>query len=35
MALLNDNDLAERIFAHIDNRSTDLGTETWREPVRN
>ncbi len=35
MALLNDNDLAERIFAHIANRSTDLGTETWREPVRN
>jgi len=35
MALLNDNDLAERIFAHIANRTTDLGDEVWREPVRN
>src|SRR6185295_4110660 len=35
MALLNDHELAERIFAHIDNHSTDLGDETWREPVRN
>jgi phenylpropionate dioxygenase-like ring-hydroxylating dioxygenase large terminal subunit len=35
MALLSDHDLAERIFAHIANRSTDLGSEVWREPVRN
>jgi phenylpropionate dioxygenase-like ring-hydroxylating dioxygenase large terminal subunit len=35
MALLNDHELAERIFAHIANRTTDLGDETWREPVRN
>ncbi len=35
MALLSDHELAERIFAHIANRTTDLGDEIWREPVRN
>lgn len=30
--LLNDEQLIERIFDHIDNRTTDLGNEVWREP---
>jgi phenylpropionate dioxygenase-like ring-hydroxylating dioxygenase large terminal subunit len=34
-ALLNDHELTERIFAHIANRSTDMGDEVWREPVSN
>lgn len=31
--LLSDAAVIERIFAHIDGRSTDLGDGTWREPV--
>ncbi|MDP6953630.1 MAG: Rieske (2Fe-2S) protein, partial [Alphaproteobacteria bacterium] len=31
--LLNDADLIERIFHHIDNKSTDIGDVVWREPV--
>ena len=34
-ALLNDADLVERIFAHIDGKSTDKGTTVWREPAEN
>ncbi len=32
-ALLNDHELTERIFAHMENRTTDVGDEIWREPV--
>lgn len=35
MTLLSDADVVERIFSHIDNKSTDTGTEVWREPVAN
>ena len=34
-ALLNDAELVERIFAHIDGKSTDKGTSVWREPAVN
>lgn len=34
-ALLNDAELVERIFAHIDGKSTDKGTTVWREPAGN
>lgn len=34
-ALLNDAELVERIFAHIDGKSTDKGTTVWREPAEN
>ena len=33
--LLNDQDAISKIFEHIDNGSTDLGDEIWREPVGN
>ena len=33
--LLNDQQAIERIFDHIDNNTTDLGDEIWREPVEN
>ena len=31
--LLDDAPLAERIFRHIDDGTTDLGEQVWREPV--
>ena len=31
--LMNDGQVVERILAHIDQRTTDLGERTWREPV--
>lgn len=31
--LLNDAELSDRIFHHIDNMSTDRGDVVWREPV--
>ncbi|MDA9095294.1 aromatic ring-hydroxylating dioxygenase subunit alpha [Porticoccaceae bacterium] len=31
--LLNDQDVIERVFHHIDNKSTDLGDTVWQEPV--
>ena len=31
--LLDDADLAERIFRHIDDGTTDLGDSVWREQV--
>ena len=34
-ALLNDAELVERIFAHIDGKTTDRGTTVWREPAEN
>lgn len=34
-ALLNDIDLIERIFSHIDAGTTDAGERVWREPVEN
>lgn len=33
--LLNDQQAIEKIFDHIDNNTTDLGDETWKEPVEN
>ena len=33
--LLDDQQAIERIFDHIDNNTTDLGDETWKEPVEN
>lgn len=32
---LNDQEAIERIFNHIDNGTTDLGSEIWKEPVEN
>jgi len=34
-ALLNDSQVVQRVLEHIDNRTTDMGNETWREPVSN
>ena len=31
--LLTDSQAIERIFEHIDNRTTDVGATVWREPV--
>ncbi|MDB4077354.1 aromatic ring-hydroxylating dioxygenase subunit alpha [bacterium] len=31
--LLNDQEVIERIFSHIDNGTTDLGDTVWQEPV--
>ncbi|WP_169545256.1 aromatic ring-hydroxylating oxygenase subunit alpha [Sneathiella aquimaris] len=33
--LLSDNDVIDRIFQHIDNKTTDLGETVWKEPVEN
>jgi len=33
--LLDDPAVVERILDHIDNQTTDLGEESWREPVEN
>ena len=33
--LLNDQEAITRIFEHMDNGSTDLGNEIWKEPVGN
>lgn len=33
--LLNEADLIDRIFAHIDGKTTDAGHGVWREPVEN
>ncbi|MCX2981135.1 aromatic ring-hydroxylating dioxygenase subunit alpha [Halieaceae bacterium IMCC14734] len=32
-SLLNEQQLIERIFSHIDNKTTDLGDTVWQEPV--
>jgi phenylpropionate dioxygenase-like ring-hydroxylating dioxygenase large terminal subunit len=34
-ALLDDQHVVERVLDHIDHKTTDTGTETWREPVAN
>jgi phenylpropionate dioxygenase-like ring-hydroxylating dioxygenase large terminal subunit len=34
-ALLSDHEITQRVLAHIANRTTDAGTEVWREPVEN
>ncbi|MCF8466577.1 MAG: Rieske 2Fe-2S domain-containing protein, partial [Sneathiella sp.] len=33
--ILNDNEVIDRIFSHIDAKTTDLGERIWREPVEN
>ncbi len=33
--ILNDSEVIERVFSHIDNKTTDLGERVWREPVEN
>lgn len=33
--ILNDTDVIDRIFSHIDNKTTDLGERVHREPVEN
>ena len=33
--LMNDGQIIERVFSHIDNKTTDLGDEVWKEPVKN
>ena len=35
LARMDDQSAVRRILAHIENRTTDLGTEVWREPVEN
>ncbi len=34
-ALLDDQRVVQRVLDHIDHKTTDLGAETWREPVAN
>jgi len=34
-ALLGDAEVVQRIFDHIDNKTTDLGDTIWTEPVNN
>jgi len=31
--LLNEKQIIERVFSHIDNKITDLGDKVWKEPV--
>ena len=33
--LLSSYEVIDRIFMHIDNETTDLGEELWREPIEN
>ena len=33
--LLDDGQIIERVFSQIDNKTTDLGGEIWREHVKN
>ncbi|MEM8497941.1 MAG: SRPBCC family protein [Pseudomonadota bacterium] len=33
ISLLNEQEITERVFEHIDNKTTDLGDEVWKEPV--
>ncbi len=33
--LLSDNEVIDRVFDHIDNKTTDLGDGGWREPIVN
>lgn len=34
-SLLDDNGVIERVFEHIDHKTTDEGAKSWREPVEN
>ena len=34
-SLLDDPALVARVFQHIDNKTTDMGYDTWQEPVEN
>ncbi len=34
-ALMSDKDLIQRVFDHIDQKSTDMGEQTWQEPTIN
>lgn len=31
--LLSDMDVVQKILSHIDNKTTDMGNKTWKEPV--
>ena len=33
--LLNDAAIIERVLDHIDNKTTDVGDQGWREPIDN
>ena len=33
--LMDDSQIIERVFSHIDNKTTDLGNQVWKEPVKN
>ena len=33
--LLTDSAMIERVFDHIDNKTTDAGEENWQEPTGN
>ena len=33
--LMSDDQIIERVFSHIDNKTTDLSKEVWKEPVKN
>ena len=33
--MLSDQAVIDRVFEHIDNGTTDLGDEIWREPTEN
>lgn len=33
--VMNDHDVIDRVFSHIDNKTTDVGESVWREPVGN
>ncbi|MEH6635167.1 MAG: SRPBCC family protein [Halioglobus sp.] len=33
ISLLSEKQVIERIFSHIDNKTTDLGDKVWKEPV--
>ena len=35
MTLLSDTQLLDKIFAHVDGRTSDKGDSVWREPVEN
>jgi nitrite reductase/ring-hydroxylating ferredoxin subunit len=34
-ALMSDQDIIARIFDHIDNKTTDVGQSSWKEPTKN
>ena len=34
-ALMSDAEVIDRIFNHLDAKTTDLGDRVWREPTEN